>query len=284
MVPKGRLLIIGGAEEREGKHPSEEMIQGDHFEVLKTLLPDNEKKDRIEVITSASSVPDELTETYKQTFKKLGYTNIGFLDIRDKIQARDIETIQRIEDTRVVFFTGGDQLKLATVIGGTDVGDAIRCRYQEDTKFLVAGTSAGAMAMSIIMIAEGSVSEALLAGDLQTSAGLALANGCIIDTHFIKRGRFSRLAQAIALNPQNLGIGLGEDAALLITKGNKAKCIGTGMVILIDGCQIAHTNIAEASKDEPIYVEGLKVHVLTRNCSFDIKSRRIDFEDPMKSV
>src|SRR5690606_32677587 len=138
-----------------------------------------------------------------------------------------------------------------------------------------AGTSAGAMVMSSTMISGGGVTEALLGSDIQTCAGLGLINDCIIDTHFIKRGRFSRLAHAIILNPGNLGIGLGENTALMITDGDHAECKGTGMVVLIDGSTIERTNISEADAGDPVYVENLKVHLLVQHCRFNLRSHQM---------
>jgi len=144
-----------------------------------------------------------------------------------------------------------------------------------DEGFIVAGTSAGAMVMSEIMICGGGTGEALLGADLHTASGLGLLSNCIIDTHFIKRGRFSRLAHAIVINPANLGIGLGEDTALIIHNGNEAECRGSGMVVLIDGANIEQTNISEAEEDSPVYVENLKVHLLTENCRVNLETRKM---------
>ena len=125
-----------------------------------------------------------------------------------------------------MFLTGGDQFKLSTILGGTECVHAIKEKYTRDKDFIVAGTSAGAMAMSKIMIYEGGVEEAILKDDLKLAGGLGIFDTCIIDTHFIKRGRFGRLAHAITMNPEALGIGLGEDTALIIKKGFDAECRG----------------------------------------------------------
>jgi cyanophycinase len=278
MNPKGKLLIIGGAEDRADDKPSENAEnegQFERFKILKELLPSGNSKGKIEVITTASSVPDEMEEMYKKTFHDIGYENIGFLFIKDKKQAREEEICKRVQDAKAIFFTGGDQLRISTILGGTPIADIIREKYQHEKGFIVAGTSAGAMVMSEIMICGGGTGEALLGSDLHTASGLGLLGNCIIDTHFIKRGRFSRLAHAIIINPRNLGIGLGEDTALIIHNGNDAECRGSGMVVLIDGADIEQTNISEAGEDCPVYVENLKVHLLTENCRVNLETRKM---------
>lgn len=279
MGPKGKLLIIGGAEERSGNenlNEEEKKNQAEQFKILKGLLPSAKRDDRIEVITTASSVPEEMEKIYQKTFREIGFKNFGFLDIRDKMQAREEQLVKRIQKAKAVFFTGGDQLRLATIITGTSAGEAIKQKYSEEKDFLVAGTSAGAMIMSATMISGGGITEALLGADIQTASGLGLIDNCIIDTHFIKRGRFSRLAHAVVLNPGNLGIGLGENTALLIKDGCEATCIGTGMVVLIDGSKIERTNISEADKGTPVYVENLVVHLLVQHCKFHLATHEME--------
>lgn len=273
MAPKGRLLIIGGAEDRNGNDISEDANnRGGKYEILKNILPDGRKNSKIEVITTASKRPQEMEKMYENTFTEIGYNNVGFLSIEDKMQARSTDFYKRVEKANAVFFTGGDQLRISTIIAGTDLARLIKEKYMEEKDFTIAGTSAGAMAMSKIMICGGGMTEALLGSDIHIASGLGLINDCIIDTHFIKRGRFSRLAHAVILNPGNLGIGLGENTALMINHGNRAKCLGTGMVVLIDGSEIERTNISEVNEGESVYVENLKVHLLVQNCEFDLET------------
>lgn len=278
MVPKGKLLIIGGAEDRSDGSAPEMEKQSDQFErfkILKELLPGSNSSGKIEVISTASSVPQEMEEMYEATFSEIGYKNIGFLRITNKMEARDEAFCERIKSANAVFFTGGDQLRISTIIGGTPVEAALREKYMHDKHFVIAGTSAGAMVMSEIMICGGGTGEALLGSDLHTASGLGFLSTCIIDTHFIKRGRFSRLAHAIIINPRNLGIGLGEDTALIIHHGNQAECRGSGMVVMIDGAGIGQTNISEAGEACPVYVEDLKVHLLTENCRINLDTRKM---------
>ncbi len=277
MTPKGTVLIIGGAEDKgeAEKEMEQQNKMYEKFEILRELLPKNGKKQRIEIITTASSVPDEMQKMYLDAFKKIDFTNVGFMDIKDKHEARDVEVCKRVEKAHAVFFSGGDQFKLSAILGGTETVNVIKDKYFHDEDFVVAGTSAGAMAMTKIMIYEGGVHEAILKDDLKMSSGLGIFDTCIIDTHFIKRGRFGRLAHAITMNPESLGVGLGEDTALVIKKGFDAECWGSGMVVIIDGNQIEQTNITEIEDGDPIYVENLRVHLLVKGSKFSIKERRM---------
>src|SRR5206468_3566390 len=137
-----------------------------------------------------------------------------------------------------VLFTGGDQFKLSAILGGTPIVQVIKDRYQHDKQFIIAGTSAGASVMPKIMIYEGGVREALLKDDLKITSGLGIFDTCIVDTHFIHRGRFGRLAHAVMMNPEALGIGLGEDTVFIIKKGVDGECRGSGMIVIIDGNEI----------------------------------------------
>lgn len=278
MTPKGKLLIIGGAEDRSDGTQTEATENKEHFErfkILRELLPPGNTKGKIEVVTTASAEPGEMEKMYKKTFRDIGFQNVGFIYIKDKMQAREEENCKRIKEARAVFFTGGDQLKISTIIGGTPFAGIIKDKYLHDKAFIVAGTSAGAMVMSEIMICGGGTGEALLGADLHTASGLGLLTNCIIDTHFIKRGRFSRLAHAVIINPANLGIGLGEDTALIIHDGIEAECRGSGMVVLIDGADIEQTNIGEAEDECPVYVENLRVHLITENCRVNLETRKM---------
>ncbi|MDX1838781.1 cyanophycinase [Legionella taurinensis] len=277
MYAKGKLLIIGGAEDMGDKIPSaSKKNQGElqRYEILRELFNASRNK-KIEVITSGSRYQEEVRQRYEKAFRDLGYLNSGFIQIEDKMEAREKIYLDRIEQADGIFFTGGDQFRLATILGGTPLIDRIRERYVGDKTFIVAGTSAGAMVMSSIMITEGGEEEALMESDLKTSSGLGFLQNCIIDTHFIKRGRFARLAHAIIINPDQLGVGLGEDTALIIKNGSEAECRGSGMVVIIDGKSIRQTNISTVKEDDAVYVENLKVHLLVKNCRFSIKTRKL---------
>lgn len=279
MIPKGKILIIGGAEDKGGEESPDIKDSNsayEEFEILKNLVPADKHARKVEIITSASSVPDEVREMYKKAFKKMGYGNIGFIDINDKLEARKKEYYKRVEHASTILFSGGDQFRISTILGGTEIVDLIKEKYMHDSNFIVAGTSAGAMAIPKVMINEGGTDEALLDRRIRTSAGLGILEHCIVDTHFIKRGRFGRLAHAVIVNPGQLGIGLGEDTALLIKNGTDAECYGSGMVVVIDGKAIEQTNIADVAEGEPVFVENLRVHLLVKGCRFSLKDRRLE--------
>ncbi len=275
MIPKAKLLIIGGAEDKGDTYPEsgaskEEFIR---YEILRELLPPSNKK--IEIITTGSEIQSEVKKVYQRVFNDMGYNNIGFVPIKKRTEARSSEYLNRVESAGAVFFTGGDQFRLSTILGGTPIIDIIKERYYKDSDFIIAGTSAGAMIMSSVMIMGGGLSEALTYRNLLTCSGLGILQSCIIDTHFIKRGRFSRLAHAIIMNPEQLGIGLGEDTALVIRNGSDAECYGSGMVVIIDGRYIEQTNITEVDEGEPVFVENLIVHLLVKGCQFSIAERSL---------
>lgn len=171
-------------------------------------------------------------------------------------------------------FTGGDQLRLTTILGGTKIHTIILEKYQNED-FVFAGTSAGAAAASSSMIYQGSSSEALLKGEVKITSGLGLIDDVIFDTHFVHRGRIGRLFQAVDSNPKTLGIGLGEDTGLLITDGRYMKAIGSGLVILVDGRFIKDTNITEVEMGEPISIKNLVVHVMSQDDHYDLQKHEM---------
>ena len=264
--PKGKLIAIGGAEDKGSDLETGHMHSGNHnfFElgILRRIVEESGGiHARIEVITTASTIPFEVGDNYMDAFGRIGCINIGTMHIRTRADAQEPEYLQRIKDCNTIMFSGGNQLRLSTIYGGTALLKIILDRYHNDETFTVAGTSAGAMGMSNTMIYEGNATRAHLKGEVKMATGLGFIDDVIIDSHFEKRGRFGRLAQAIASNPQCIGVGLGEDTGMLITEGNKMEAIGSGMVMIIDGHDIAHSNIADIPDSNPISVENLRVHL-----------------------
>ena len=276
--PKGKLIAIGGAEDK-GTDLEKGEIQRSNlnfFElgILRRVVEEaGGPSSRIEVITTASMIPYEVGDNYLNAFGKIGCTNVGLLHIRTRQDAMNGEYIERIRQCDAVMFTGGNQLRLSATGGGTELLGIMKKRYLED-EFLIAGTSAGAMAMSNTMIYEGNATRAHLKGEVKITTGLGFHNSIIIDSHFEKRGRFGRLAQAVATNPGCIGIGLGEDTGMLITEGNKMEAIGSGLVIIIDGHDILHSNIADIPDGNPISLENLKVHFCEKGNGYLIKERK----------
>ena len=276
--PKGKLIAIGGAEHK-GTELEVDGFQRNNlnfFElgILRRVVEEaGGTAARIEVITTASMIPYEVGENYLNAFGKIGCTNIGVMHIRTRQDAMMEEYIQRIRECDAVMFSGGNQLRLSATDGGTEFLSILKRRYKEEN-FLIAGTSAGAMAMSNTMIYEGNAARAHLKGEVKITTGLGFLNSVIIDSHFEKRGRFGRLAQAVASNPGCIGIGLGEDTGMLITEGNKMEAIGSGLVVIIDGHDILHSNIADIPDGNPISIENLKVHFCEKGNGYLIKERK----------
>ena len=268
-VPKGKLIPVGGNEDKGDESSAHFFESG----ILKRILLEVKGEDsRIEVITTASGIPKETGENYLKAFDKLGAKNIGVMHIKEREHAASQECLERLKTADAILFSGGDQLLIAKIIGGTEFHEILLERYLNEN-FVIAGTSAGAMAMSTNMIYGGSSVHALLKDEVKFNPGLGLINA-IIDTHFMHRGRFGRLAQAVSRNPSCLGIGIGEDTGLVITKGYKLETIGSGFVIIVDGHDIHYTNVVEAGEGSPLSIEGLKVHVLAKGNCFNINERK----------
>jgi cyanophycinase len=275
---KGKLIAIGGAEDKGTDLETGEFHRNNlnFFElgILRRVVQEaGGPSARIEVITTASTIPYEVGESYLNAFGKIGCTNIGLMHIRTRQDAMNNEYVERIRQCNAVMFTGGNQLRLSATDGGTEFLTILKRRYKEEN-FVIAGTSAGAMAMSNTMIYEGNAIRAHLKGEVKITTGLGFINSIIVDSHFEKRGRFGRLVQAVAANPSSIGIGLGEDTGMLITDGNKMEAIGSGLVVIIDGHDILHSNIADIPDGNPISIENLKVHFCEKGNGYLINERK----------
>lgn len=277
-IPNGKLISIGGAEDKgtetEGIYVS---TQNQHFVelgILKRVVQEIGGVDKhIVVISTASSIPEEVGQNYLDAFHKIGCTWVEHVNIRNRDDARTPENIERAKRCDGIMFSGGDQLRLTTIFGGTEFLDIIQKGYFEEG-LVIAGTSAGAMAMSNTMIYSGKSDLAHLKGEVKLTTGLAFMKDVIIDSHFDKRGRFNRLAQAIASNPACTGIGLGEDTGVIVTNGNNLEVIGSGAVVIIDGKDIHSSNITDVGLGTPISVENLKVNILVQGNSYLLKERQ----------
>ena len=266
---KGKLLAIGGAEDKGTDLESGQIHRNNlnFFElgILRRIVEEiGSSASRIEVVTTASMIPVEVGENYKNAFGKIGCKDIGLMHIRNRADAQKEEYIERLHKCDAIMFSGGNQLRLTSTFGGTPFLSLVLQRYNDEEKFLVAGTSAGAMAMSNTMIYEGNAAMAHLKGEVKITTGLGFMDDVIFDSHFEKRGRFGRLAQAVSSNPSCIGIGLGEDTGVLISDGNKMEAIGSGLVVILDGHDIRHSNIADIPDGCPISIENMKVHFLEK--------------------
>ena len=278
MSPKGILISIGGNVDKGTADESEyeKINKLNFFEdgILRRILSEMKGTDSVvEVITTASEIPEEVGQNYVEAFARLGCNSVGVIHIKNREDALQQTYIDRINAADGVMFTGGNQLRLTMIFGGTEFLRVLTERYNNEA-FVIAGTSAGAMAMSNTMIYEGASHEALLKGKVKITTGLAFIKDVIIDSHFVKRGRFGRLAQAVSSNPGSIGIGLGEDTGVLVRNGNELEAIGSGLVLLFDGHEIRHSNIADIEDGMPISIEHLVVHVLAQPNHYLVQERK----------
>jgi cyanophycinase len=278
MTPKGKLIAIGGAEDKGTAEDVEIVKRNNHnfsvLGILNRVVKETEKTNpHILVITTASTIPEEVGKNYLAAFEKIGCSHITILDIRNREDALDQTNFDLLQTCDAVMFSGGNQLRLSSIFGGTPFFKLLNKRYQEEN-FLIAGTSAGAMAMSNTMIYEGNAQIGHIKGEVKVTTGLGFMDNVIFDSHFEKRGRFARLAQVVAANPSCIGIGLGEDTGMLITEGNKMEAIGSGLVMIIDGHNIGYTNIADIKEGNPISIENLTVHFCEMGNGFMVNERK----------
>lgn len=285
MNPKGKLVIIGGSVDRGSFSESETDLKRSlkFFEkgILKRITTESVKnsESRIEIITTASSIPEEVGEEYVKAFAQLQVSNVGVLNIKTREEANSEEYLERLRNANVVMFTGGDQLRLTAIFGGTTFHHLLLDKYQNE-EFLISGTSAGAAASSNNMIYQGSSSEALHKGEVKITGGLGFINNVIIDTHFVQRGRIGRLLYACASNPINLGVGLGEDAGLLITDGTNMEAVGSGLIMLVDATQMRHTSMSDVEMGAPVSIDNLIVHVMALGDHYDLKNKKLTIHKP----
>jgi len=273
---KGTLIPIGGNEDKgidvNEMYTLEFIDEGILYHVVKEAGGIDAK---IVIIPAASSIPIEVGENYIEAFTTLGCKNVTVLDIRSKEDAEKQESIDLIKSANCIMFSGGNQSKITDKIGGTTIHDILIDRYKNESGFVIAGTSAGAMAMANQMIAGGSATEAFVKGAVTMYKGLGLIPELIFDTHFIRRGRFGRQSEAVAKHPGLIGIGLAEDTGMIIKNGNDCTVIGSGMAIVFDGSKLTHNNEKFLKEGTPMTMANLIVHVLSNSDHYDIKNRKV---------
>lgn len=271
-TPYGHLVAIGGAEDKTSE-----------LDILRrvfALAPSGNGD--VAVLATASGIPDEVFPPYEDAFKRLGAANVHHLDVRTREDARDEEIIERVHQCGTIFFTGGDQLRLTNTLGGSPLLEAIRACYARGV--VVAGTSAGAAAMSATMIYNGAAADALRKGAVKMSSGLAFVEGIVIDSHFLERGRFTRLMEVGATNPEYIGIGLGEDAAVIVHDGGILEAIGSGHVIVVDSRNLQSSNVAEVGDGAPVAVEHVIMHALISGYGYHIAEHRYLDPDDLRNA
>jgi cyanophycinase len=257
---RGALIAIGGAEDKVGDRA-----------VLRDVIERaGGKKAIVAVFPTASSIPQELSATYEAIFRSMG-AEVRTVWLEERADAEDPETLALLDGVTAIFFTGGSQGRIVTLLGGTPMATAIRRAHRSGV--IVAGTSAGASVICDHMIAQGKKGYAPRRSSVTLAPGLGLTKRLVIDQHFAQRHRIGRLFAAVALNPFLIGVGIDEDTGFVIAANNHATVVGRGTVTIIDGAKILHTDIHETADANPAALLGLSVHVLTQGCGYDIDAR-----------
>jgi cyanophycinase len=255
------LIIIGGKEDRSNN----KIILG---EVARRI-----GVGKLVVTTVAmENNTEELFDQYEEAFRSLGVKHLYNLEITDRGEATLQSKVKILDDAAGVFFTGGDQLKITSQIGDTPIFERIREIY--DCGGVIAGTSAGAAVMCETMLVEGGEEQShVIGGSTRMAPGLGLIDGVIIDQHFMERGRFGRLTGAVAQNPKNLGVGIDEQTAIVVERGNGFYVLGSGAVYVIDGSHVTYSNIAEADLKKTLSIYNITLHILSQGDRFDLLNR-----------
>ena len=257
----GRLIAIGGNEDR-----------ADDLVVLKRVVQEIGKEEyKVAVITTASKEPEQRGKEYHAVFTNLGALKVEILNIKKRSQANNRDFVRILKDIDLIFLTGGDQLRLTTVLGGSKTLQAIHDRLAEGV--LIAGTSAGAAIFSDTMIYQGKSEEGLLKGRIFMTSGFGFVENIVFDTHFMARGRIGRLVQIVTTNPTCIGVGIGEDSGIILNGDGTSEVIGTGQVIIIDGSDITYSNIMDIDPGESIAVENVRIHSVVSGYGYDFKKR-----------
>lgn len=267
--PKGRLLVIGGHEKRQTPNPDDTSHEKSADFILQRFVDELPTRRTVVVIPTASEEPDEAAQDYLDVFTALGVEHVEVLNIQSREQANGDEALAVLDRADGVMFTGGDQLRLTALLGGTRLLERLTERYLREP-IVIAGTSAGAAAMSTPMIYQGRNDAGFLKDEIHITTGLQLLRDVAIDTHFIARGRIVRMAQIIATNPGCIGLGLEEDTAVFVTKGSEIEVLGNGIVVLLDGHDCTGNTIYEIEPGEVFSIRDLRLHLLAKGQRFTL--------------
>jgi cyanophycinase len=260
---QGTLIIIGGGERK-----------GDELTVLQEVAR-RAGNGKLVVATIATAEPQETWEDYRKIFTKLGVKKVEWLDVRVREEGFKEEVVRILDEASVVFFTGGDQLKITSQLGDSYVYRRIEEIYEKGGT--IAGTSAGASVMSETMLISGDGDEShKVDAVLGMAPGLGLIRNAVVDQHFAQRGRLGRLLGAIAQNPRTLGIGLDENTAIVVHGDERFEVIGAGAVYVLDGSKVTYSNLGEPEQEmeKTMAVFDVKLHVLSEGNQFDLRERR----------
>jgi cyanophycinase len=259
---KGFLIIIGGAEDKTGESA-----------ILKQAPELLDENDLLTVLTTATESPEETGQKYYRVFERLGVKNIQVLNVNTRDDADNGSICDKIRKSRCLFMTGGDQLRITSILGGTRACGEIQALYLSGG--VIMGTSAGASVMSSTMVVQGMDNEPAKKCTLKMAPGLGVISGIIIDQHFDQRGRFGRLLCGIAENPDVLGIGIDEDTSIKVYPDLHFEVVGSNAVTIIDGKTIQSSNVSELNQNEILAITGVTVHVLPQGYGFKLPERRV---------
>jgi cyanophycinase len=260
---RGLLFAIGGREARSGAQ-----------EVLSQFVAlCGGPQIRLVVLSTASREPGQRVAEYRRAFAALGVGDIAFFHQDQRDEAADPALLAAIGRADAVFLTGGNQLKLVSVIGGTPLASLLRDRHSQGLH--LGGTSAGASAMSSVMIARGTGRSAARLSSVRMSPGLGFLPGIIVDQHFRERDRFGRLLAAVLCNPSMLGFGLDEDTAFALDTAHHVRVFGTGTLTIVDGSHLQATDIDDVPDDLPAAFAGMRMHVLSAGWTYDLATGRV---------
>jgi cyanophycinase len=259
---QGKLFIIGGGEDKDGR-----------TKILERVAQDV-GSGKLVVSTVGTSEPEESWKEYREVFKKLGVKRIEHLDVRNREEALAEKTAKILDGATVVFFTGGDQLKITSQLGDSHAYRKISKLYEEGGT--VAGTSAGASIMSETMLVGGDGEKSHQTDQMiQMAPGFGLIRDVVIDQHFAERGRIGRLLAAVAQNPAHLGVGIDENTAIILYGRESFEVIGEGAVYVLDARKVSYSNLTEdEKKSKTLSVFDVKLHVLSEGNRFDFQDRR----------
>ncbi len=259
----GYLVIIGGAEDKYNER-----------RILRKFVSlAGEREARILIVPVASDFPEFSSDVYTQTFRKMGLQHVSVLRATSRQEVLDVDAEALLKDVTGVFISGGDQMRLVSVLGGTEFARLLEDRVQ-NSNVVLGGSSAGAAGMSASMIVRGEATSHPHKNSIRLSPGLGILRSIIIDQHFTERGRLSRLITAVSFNPRQLGIGIDENTAVIISHDGTLEVFGAGTVTIVDGSQINYNDIAEVEDFQPFAVCGVQLHILREGLRYDFENRK----------
>jgi cyanophycinase len=262
--PRGTLIIIGGHEDKDPRGERE---------ILKEVTRRaNHGGKSLVIVAVASQYPREVIAEYHEVFEDLGVKRIVDLGVRSRDEAYQDEAVEKLRHASVVFFTGGDQLRISSQIGDSPTFRCLEELYHNGAT--IAGTSAGAAAMPDTMLIAGPRDSSNRISALGMAPGLGFLPGVVIDSHFAERGRFGRLLGAVAQNPKNIGLGIDEDTAIVVERGERFTVLGSGAIYVVDGTGIGYSSLSEKNPEGVLSIFGAKLHVLGHGDRFDLLTRR----------